>query len=241
MIKRHGGVAIVQDASEAPFASMPMSAIQKTDVDYVVPVAEIAPLLHHLAAERRATGAMTLPSRSKERRHKRSSVSTHTQAPDHDGQPSTYGCPECGGALWEADDGHLLRFRCRIGHRFSAESLLAEQDERVEAAMWTALRALEEAAALRRRMADRVQSRGLRVIAEGYSERAEEAERQADVIRQALSSALRAADVATQGAQAMAARGRARRTSRTTSASTKPDRPIRLATRKRRRSTPASD
>jgi two-component system chemotaxis response regulator CheB len=31
----------------------------------------------------------------------------------HVGQPSVFGCPECGGALWEIDQEGLLRFRCR--------------------------------------------------------------------------------------------------------------------------------
>jgi two-component system chemotaxis response regulator CheB len=39
------------------------------------------------------------------------------------GAPSVFACPECGGTLWELHDDDLLRFRCRVGHAFSAESL----------------------------------------------------------------------------------------------------------------------
>src|SRR5262249_10793375 len=73
-----------------------------------------------------------------------------------------------------------------VGHGFTGESLIAAQDERLEDALWTAMRALEEAASLRRRMAERVNERGLEVIAEGYERRAKEAESRADLIRDVL-------------------------------------------------------
>jgi two-component system chemotaxis response regulator CheB len=74
-----------------------------------------------------------------------------------DGNPSGFACPECGGALWELTEGELLRFRCRVGHAFSSDTLLAEQSDSVEEALWMALRALEENAALPRRLAGRAE------------------------------------------------------------------------------------
>lgn len=50
-IKRHGGVAIVQDPKEAEFPSMPQAAIATVEVDYCVAAREIAPLLTRLTAE----------------------------------------------------------------------------------------------------------------------------------------------------------------------------------------------
>src|SRR3954469_7990145 len=41
-IKHYGGLAVVQDPSDAEFASMPESAIREVDVDHIVPVNEIA-------------------------------------------------------------------------------------------------------------------------------------------------------------------------------------------------------
>ena len=51
-------------------------------------------------------------------------------------------------------DSTVLRLRCRTGHAWSAESLVARQDTDVEDALWIALRVLEERAESSRRMAD---------------------------------------------------------------------------------------
>lgn len=50
-IKEQGGVAIVQDPQEAMFPSMPESAIEHAAVDHILPVADIARVLVHLADE----------------------------------------------------------------------------------------------------------------------------------------------------------------------------------------------
>jgi predicted nucleic acid-binding Zn-ribbon protein len=68
-------------------------------------------------------------------------------------QPSGYGCPSCGGVLFQYATEPNPRFRCRVGLARSAESLLDEQAIALEGALWMALRALEEKSALGRRMA----------------------------------------------------------------------------------------
>lgn len=47
-IKRHGGVTVVQDPEEAPFPEMPRSALLHVQVDYVIKLAALAPLLVEL-------------------------------------------------------------------------------------------------------------------------------------------------------------------------------------------------
>ena len=87
--------------------------------------------------------------------------------------------------LWQVDEEDLLRFRCRVGHAYSSETLLAEQETSLETALWTALRALEESAALARRLAARASARQQRRTAERFAEQAAETEQHAALIRRA--------------------------------------------------------
>jgi two-component system, chemotaxis family, protein-glutamate methylesterase/glutaminase len=102
------------------------------------------------------------------------------------GEPSIFGCPECGGTLWELQDGELMRFRCRIGHAFSSESLLAVQNEALEGALWAALRGLEENAALAQRVAARTRASRLDLAADKLEQQAKKAQEQAEIIRRLL-------------------------------------------------------
>jgi two-component system chemotaxis response regulator CheB len=76
------------------------------------------------------------------------------------GTPSTLACPDCGGPLWQVQNDSLVRFRCSVGHAFSAASLLESQEESVEKALWVALRTLEERARMLRRMSEDARHRG---------------------------------------------------------------------------------
>jgi len=49
-IKEMGGVTIVQQPEEANFSAMPSAALRATTIDYVLPLAEITPLLVRLCA-----------------------------------------------------------------------------------------------------------------------------------------------------------------------------------------------
>jgi two-component system chemotaxis response regulator CheB len=105
------------------------------------------------------------------------------------GPPSSFVCPECGGALWELRDGKLISFRCHVGHAYTADGMVARHTEKLDAALWTALRTLEDNAALRRHMADNMRERGLEQIADKYDDQAEQLEDRADVIRNVVAQA----------------------------------------------------
>ena len=107
---------------------------------------------------------------------------------DHPGVLAPFGCPDCGGTLWELREGNLVRFRCRVGHAWTSEALLASQAETLDAALWTALRALEESASLSQQLADRARTRGNLRVAERLADNATLASRRADVIRDVLLS-----------------------------------------------------
>ena len=105
---------------------------------------------------------------------------------EHPGDLAPFGCPDCGGTLWELREGNLVRFRCRVGHAWTSEALLASQAETLDAALWAALRALEESASLSKQLADRARARGNERLSERMADHAALAERRAATIRNVL-------------------------------------------------------
>jgi two-component system chemotaxis response regulator CheB len=99
-----------------------------------------------------------------------------------------FSCPECHGTLWESDHAGILRFRCRVGHVYSPESMLAVQTDSVDRALWAALRSLEERAALIRRLAERARARNHAWVARTFEERAQAAEEHAAVVRRVVTT-----------------------------------------------------
>jgi two-component system chemotaxis response regulator CheB len=102
---------------------------------------------------------------------------------------SGFSCPECQGNLWELTDGDQVSYQCRVGHTLSPDSLVAEQAVAIEAMLWTALNALQERAALLRRL-DRQGGSDAGRAATHWAELAEAAEQQAELVKQALAGAM---------------------------------------------------
>jgi two-component system chemotaxis response regulator CheB len=189
-VKRAGGIAIVQDPNEALFPSMPSSAMRYVAVDASLPLGEIAPALTQYVSEAvAADGGSNMSDRAEDAAETDQIVEMDVEEMTHDertGQLAPYACPECGGTLWEIRDDKLIRFRCRIGHAFSVESLLAAQTEQLEGALWAALRALEEKASLSGRLADRAENQGHMTVVHHFREQASTSTGAADVIRDVL-------------------------------------------------------
>ena len=102
------------------------------------------------------------------------------------GESSVYSCPDCGGVLWELDADDLLRFRCQVGHAYSADGVVDAQGESIETALWTALRALRERAQRADRLAERVGKAGAERSCRRFEGIAEEARGQAETIRRLI-------------------------------------------------------
>jgi two-component system chemotaxis response regulator CheB len=185
-VKLRGGVAVVQDPEDAFYPSMPQSALNNVAVDHCLPVAALPALLAELA---RSSAPVDAPAPSREMELEVRIVemdSAVMQGDERPGTPSAFSCPECKGVLWELHEGGLVRFRCRTGHAFSAESVLAEQAEALENALYMALNTLEERAVLSRRMAERAREHGHRAAARRFDQEVQEAEARATVIRKVL-------------------------------------------------------
>jgi two-component system chemotaxis response regulator CheB len=187
-IKARGGLAIVQDPHDALYSGMPESAIEHVKVDAVLPTAELADLLAERVQE--TVALPEPPPASDVLQYEVHMADTDNERPreTRPGAPSAFACPECGGALWELPNGEYIQFRCRVGHAFSPESLMAEMDDSVDSALWVALRALEENASMSRRLAKQAAERGHPRSRARFEERAEEMERHATIVRQVLIS-----------------------------------------------------
>ncbi|HEU4508217.1 MAG TPA: chemotaxis protein CheB, partial [Pyrinomonadaceae bacterium] len=192
LIKQRGGIAIVQDPSEAPFPSMPMSVLQSVRVDYSLPLSAIAPLLNELSKQTIEEGEYPVPdeieieSRIAEQNLDASELLASVE---RIGRISRLTCPDCHGALWEIRDDDMLRYRCHVGHAFSADSLSEGQTEMLEVALWSAVRALEEKMMLAQRIVERARRTNQVRAAAIFEKRAREAEQHSSVLRELLLTA----------------------------------------------------
>ncbi|WP_437901405.1 chemotaxis protein CheB [Sorangium sp. So ce124] len=171
-VKRSGGIAVVQDPEDALFSEMPQSALDNVPVDHCVPLAQLAPLLMDLVQQE----AGDAPAEG------RAALGGATV----DAVESDFTCPGCGGNLIRSDDGTMLHFRCKVGHRYSPEGLEDEQASALDAALWIALRTIEDSLALARKMAARAAERNQPLLLALYEERVRVAEERGTLVRRAL-------------------------------------------------------
>jgi len=171
-IKQRGGTAIVQDPQDAENPSMPRNALKHVRVDHCVPSAGIAPLLIELI-QQEAAPYSSVPVNEK--------LNTEVAiALEHNpvnagvfklGKPSIFTCPECHGSLLEIDSDQFTRYRCHTGHAYTVRSLLSENDERIEYALWDVIRILDEHMVLLRQLAEYSHEDGDNETAEHYLDR----------------------------------------------------------------------
>ncbi|WP_437805153.1 chemotaxis protein CheB [Sorangium sp. So ce1078] len=173
-IKRRGGVAVVQDPRDAQFPEMPQSALDNVPVDHCVPLARLPPLLSELVRQR--AGAAPAEAESPH-----GLVGEKVESLENE-----FTCPGCGGNLVRSGDGASLQFKCKVGHRYSPEGLEDEQATALDAALWIALRTIEDTAALARRMSARAAERNQPQIQAHFEEKVRVAEERGALVRRAL-------------------------------------------------------
>jgi two-component system chemotaxis response regulator CheB len=182
-IRGAGGLAVVQDANDAPVAAMPLNATQLAGADRVVRLDDLGPVLVELVRGPKipAGGGSTVdPMESMP-----DVVREDMDEQIHNGRAgdvSVYTCPECGGALWQVNQQGLTLFRCHVGHAYNGEALLAEQSEALEAALWTAVRTFRERSVLGKQLAVQERGKGNETAAKRFEEQAEQAARYAALI-----------------------------------------------------------
>lgn len=188
-VKEQRGKAVVQDPFDALHSSMPMQAMKAVAVDRCVPIAEMGALLVHMTNEAVEKEGEHLVSEQMDIEVK---VAREDNAFESGimklGKLSPYTCPECHGILLQLKEGNLIRFRCHTGHAYSLNSLLAEVTEAIETSLWNTLRGIEESEMLMNHMAEHMCKANDGEMAERFLQKAEEANRRAVLVRQAVMS-----------------------------------------------------
>jgi two-component system, chemotaxis family, protein-glutamate methylesterase/glutaminase len=181
-IKVRGGVAIVQDPGEATSPEMPQNALEMVDVDFCLPVRQIADVLVDLANGN--VKNMKKRSRKGDKMEEQATAERPTSEPPGDQIPIA--CPECNGPMWEVKNGGLALFQCFVGHRFSPESLSEEHGEALERALWTAIRKLKERVVLHQRLLKQKRNNGEQYLFNRLEESVTTAERDIKLLREIL-------------------------------------------------------
>jgi two-component system chemotaxis response regulator CheB len=184
-IKRCGGIAIVQDPTDARYPDMPTNALEQVEIDYCVPILKTGAILYRLTQE----PVVETPSIPEDLRIEVSITENPTANSDRIeelGESASMICPDCGGPLRELRDEKLRRYRCRLGHAFTAESLLEGQSEAIEYALWAAVRTMEDRVRILMNLANGRREQNHNKIAATYETQAKELQRHAQQIRKML-------------------------------------------------------
>ncbi|WP_181304028.1 chemotaxis protein CheB [Rufibacter sp. XAAS-G3-1] len=188
MIKRSGGITLVQHPEEAEYPDMPLSVLNEIEVDYVVSVAEMGQLLQELVFVPASSSAevpedVTYEATIAERLMLDTGEIEDTELM---GPRSQFSCPSCGGALWEVTKGNVTHFRCHVGHAFTPDAYLNANVESIEETLWIAMRMLEERRTMLSALADQDKRKGHNTWSEAQEERAQELKQHIARIRHLL-------------------------------------------------------
>lgn len=186
-IKTCNGTAIVQDPADASAPDMPRHALEQVEVDRCLPLAGIAGALVEWATglpARAMDGAAEAPEWLRVENRFASGGGEMKQL-RRIATPSPYSCPECGGSLFSLDNARSCRFRCHTGHSYTLLTLLREQEAAIEAALATALRAVQEKESLSEQLAAEFAARSL-APEPGYATLAQQARAEAAALRALL-------------------------------------------------------
>jgi two-component system chemotaxis response regulator CheB len=184
-IKQCGGLALVQDPLDALADEMPLRALEATTVDLCIPSAKIGDVLADLVREE-AGSRLPVPAEVRLEVEIAAGERIGSDSLAKIADPAPLTCPSCGGVLSELKMERPLRFRCQVGHAYTADALAKEQEGKVDEALRVALRIIEERAELVHRMAEDGRHAGRAAVAQMYDARAVEYREYADMIRRVM-------------------------------------------------------
>jgi two-component system chemotaxis response regulator CheB len=186
-LQQYGGLTVVQDPGDAAYAGMPEAALTKFRPDHVASLASMPALFQHLAREPRGM-ASTPPSPELifEVDLAKGKDTSSMSKMDEIGRRSFLACPDCHGVMWEIQEGDLLRYRCHVGHAFTAELMSLALDENLQRALSSGLRAMDERTALAAKLRKQAEDAGRPHLAESWGRKLVEYEREAEILRDSI-------------------------------------------------------
>jgi two-component system chemotaxis response regulator CheB len=184
-IKRCGGVAVVQDPTDAIYPEMPRNALEAVDVDASAVLRALPALLTRLARDPpglRKSPPVELLAEVEMSRTESGNVGRLNEI----GEITSFTCSECGGPLWEIHDDKISRYRCRLGHAFTPQCLACELTDGVERSLWVAVQMMDERARMLERLAGSGDERERRSSAAFFRDKADETREHTDRLRRFL-------------------------------------------------------
>ena len=184
-LKQCGALTVAQEPSDAAFPEMPAAAVRRARPDHVVALAEMPALLKKLV-QQPAGDPFPIPERL--RFEVDIARNGHFKMSDMDriGRRSALACPDCHGVMWEIEEGDIVRYRCHVGHAYTADAMAYALDENLTRALATALRALDERIAITEKLRDKAIDSHHKTSAEWWQRRRDETQREADIIRDSI-------------------------------------------------------
>jgi two-component system chemotaxis response regulator CheB len=180
-IRDAGGIVIVQDPLDAAFPELPTRALQALAPDRTLPIDAIGAAIVSLVGTDVPIVAPPL--------HVALEAEIDRQVQSKPAEMSLLGpqtllaCPECHGPMWQVGNEVHRRFRCYLGHVATETEMLHASAVEVEAALWSAVRALNDRATTLETLRDDAARIGNGHSAESYASRARETRQQVEIAR----------------------------------------------------------
>jgi two-component system chemotaxis response regulator CheB len=181
-IRKRGGLAVVQDPTDALYPDMPSNALASAGADHCVPVSRLGFLLNESVGTAKEDRAVHAETKAEQTGGAAINRNEHSS-----GTASDFSCPDCGGVLRRIEEGEKpSRFRCRVGHAFSEQSLLAAQSDKLEEALWSALRIIQEKTETARVLRQHARARNFKLALQKFDKQIIDLESDAKIIRDLL-------------------------------------------------------